>query len=66
MRDFGLIVTDGAYYFCEEKSGTESQVEGLEAGIPVFRVVNSCPEGHFRITKEILVPFSFPKPIGEE
>jgi len=53
-RDLGLLVTDGAEFFSEEKRHTSSRVEHLAPGVAAFRVVNTCLQGRYRIEKEIL------------
>jgi glucoamylase len=53
-RDFGLIVTDGALFFSEEKRDCSHKVEVVEAGIPAFRLVNSCRNSTYRIEKTII------------
>lgn len=54
IRDMGLIVTDGADFFSEEKRDADSRVHWLSAGIPAFRLVNSCRQGRYRIEKRIV------------
>ncbi len=54
IRDMGLIVTDGADFFSEEKRGANSAVHWLEAGVPAFRLVNTCHDGRYSIEKEIV------------
>ena len=54
IRDMGLIVTDGADFFSEEKRGADSEVHWLADGVPAFRLVNTCREGRYRIEKEIV------------
>ena len=41
----GLIVTDGRDFFSEEKRHTRSQVACLAAGVPAYRLVNTCTDG---------------------
>ncbi len=53
-RDFGLLVTDNAGFFSEEKRGAASRVERLAPGVPAFRLTNTCRQGRYRIEKEIL------------
>ena len=53
-RDLGLIVTDGRSFFSEEKRHAESKVEYPAEGVPLYRLVNTCREGRYRIEKEIL------------
>ena len=54
VRDMGLIVTDGADLFSEEKRGAHSAVEWLAEGVPAFRLVNSCRQGRYQIEKHIV------------
>ncbi len=54
VRDMGLIVTDGADFFSEEKRGADSGVHRLADGVPAFRLVNTCREGRYRIEKQIV------------
>jgi glucoamylase len=53
-RDLGLIVTDTQGWFSEEKRQTASVVTTLAPGVPGYRVVNTCIEGRYRITKIII------------
>jgi glucoamylase len=50
----GLIVTDGARFFSEEKRDAESEVEWLAEGVPAFRLLNTCRSGRYRIEKQII------------
>lgn len=52
-RDFGLIVTDGAHFFSEEKRHAVHDYDTLEEGVPACRVTNTCSEGRYRIEKTI-------------
>ena len=54
VRDMGLIVTDGADFFSEEKRGADSAVHWLADGVPAFRLINTCREGRYRIEKQIV------------
>ncbi|HTW72922.1 MAG TPA: glucan 1,4-alpha-glucosidase [Acetobacteraceae bacterium] len=54
IRDFGLIVTDGAGFFAEEKRDCSAETTNLEDGVPAFQIVNTHIGGRFRITKRIL------------
>ena len=54
IRDLGLIVTDGAEFFSEEKRDTETTTEQVSPGIPAFVLTNRCRRGHYRIVKEIV------------
>ena len=53
-RDFGLIVTDGTGFFSEEKRHARSQVLYPSIGVPLYRLLNECDAGRYRIEKEIL------------
>lgn len=53
-RDFGLIVTDSAGFFAEEKRDCTFEIAGLEDGVPALQLVNTHRDGRFRIFKEVL------------
>lgn len=53
-RDMGLLVTDGAAFFSEEKRNCDSKIQWLADGVPAFRLVNTCREGRYRIEKLIV------------
>jgi glucoamylase len=53
-RDFGMIVTDGADYFSEEKRDATSVVSLLAPGVPAFHLVNTAADGRYRIEKDVL------------
>jgi glucoamylase len=54
IRDMGLIVTDGADFFSEEKRNADSKVHWLADGVPGFRLINTCRDGRYRIEKQIV------------
>jgi glucoamylase len=54
VRDMGLIVTDGAGFFSEEKRNTTSQLSFITPGVPAYRLANTCHEGRYRIEKEVV------------
>lgn len=54
IRDMGLIVTDGKEFFSEEKRHTRSQVFTLTAGVPAYRMVNTCNQERYQIQKEVV------------
>ena len=54
LRDLGLIVTDGAKFFSEEKRDAGHKVEWLADGVPAFKLVNTCRDGRYRIEKQIV------------
>ncbi len=54
VRDLGLIVTDGATFFSEERRHAASTVAWLAPGVPGFVVTNTCHAGRYRIVKEVL------------
>ncbi len=53
-RDLGLLVTDGAEFFSEEKRDAASEIRPLVQGVPGFRLTNTCLQGRYRIEKTIL------------
>lgn len=53
-RDLGMLVADGNEFFSEEKRHTRQQVEFLAAGVPAYRLINTCDQGRYRIQKDIL------------
>jgi glucoamylase len=58
IRDLGLLITDGAGYFSEEKRHCRFENVPLEPGVPVYELTNTELEGRYRIEKEILTdPF---------
>ena len=53
-RDLGLLVSGADGYFSEEKRDTTSVVDLLGAGVPGYRVVNTCTRGRYEIEKTII------------
>ena len=53
-RDMGLLITDGAEFFSEEKRHTKSVVSLLAPGVPGYQLTNTCVEGRYRIVKTII------------
>lgn len=53
-RDQELLVTNSTDFFSEEKRHTRSQVSPLAPGVPAHKVVNTCLEGRYRISKELI------------
>ncbi len=53
-RDLGLLVSDGAGFFSEEKRDTNHVVARLEDGVPAFKLTNTCAGGRYRIVKRIV------------
>lgn len=54
VRDMGLIVTDGAGYFSEEKRDAACSVGWLADGVPAFELGNASRDGRYRIEKRIV------------
>ena len=52
-RDLGLIVTDGKEFFSEERVDAEHRVEHPVEGVPLYRLVNTCRQGRYRIEKTV-------------
>ena len=53
-RDFGFLVADGHDFFSEEKRDTDHEIHPLEQGAPGYRLINTCKQGRYRITKTIV------------
>ncbi|HEX6503835.1 MAG TPA: glucan 1,4-alpha-glucosidase [Terriglobales bacterium] len=53
-RDQGLLIADGGKFFSEEKRHTKSEISQLADGVPAYRLVNTCLQGRYRITKDVL------------
>lgn len=51
IRDCGLIVTDGAGFFSEEKRHATHEVQYLAEGVPAYRLINRCTQGRYQIEK---------------
>jgi glucoamylase len=51
IRDMGLIVTDGAKFFSEEKRAARHKVEWIADGVPAFKPSNTCRQGGYEIEK---------------
>ncbi len=45
VRDMGLIITDGADYFSEEKRDADGAVHWPTDGVPAFHLVNTSRDG---------------------
>jgi glucoamylase len=52
-RDLGLMVTDGASFFSEEKRHCSFEFAAVEPGVPAYHLVNSELGGRYRIEKEV-------------
>ena len=55
IRDMGLLVTDGQGFVSQEQRHCDHTVEYVAAGVPAYRLVNTCHQGRYRIEKEIIV-----------
>ena len=53
-RDLGLIVTDGASFFSEEKRHCKFENRPVAPGVPAFELINTDLQGRYRIEKEVL------------
>ncbi len=53
-RDFGLLVADGHDFFSEEKRDTSSDISLLDVGVPGYRLINTCRQQRYRITKTVI------------
>jgi glucoamylase len=58
-RDFGLVIIDAGApdqepFFSEEKRDAGSVVHLLAAGVPGYRLINTCSRGRYQIEKTIV------------
>ncbi len=53
-RDLQYLVTDGESFFHEEKRDLEHAIECIDAHALGYRLVNSDPQGRYRIVKEVI------------
>src|SRR5436309_5519321 len=53
-RDMGLVVTDGADFFSEEKRHAVSQTACPYEGVPAYEIVSTCRQGRYRIEKTLI------------
>src|SRR5680860_93133 len=54
IRDMEFLVADGQDFVSEEKRDTDHSTHSIEAGIPAYKIKNTCKENRYSITKEIL------------
>ncbi len=54
VKDMEMLVTAGDGFFSEEQRDTDSKVTWLGDGVPGFELVNTCMQGRYRITKQII------------
>jgi len=54
MRDFQYLLTDGETFFHEERRHLDTRLEPLEDHALGVRIVNSDPDGRYRVWKEVL------------
>ncbi len=53
-KDLQFLVSDGRDFFSEEKLQTKHEMSPIEQGAPAYKLINTCKDGRFRITKTIL------------
>lgn len=53
-RDLGLVITDGGDFFSEEKRDTRHEIHYPQEGVPAYRLINSCNQNRYRVSKEII------------
>ena len=53
-RDLGLMVTNGADFFSEEKRHCSFKNVPFEPGVPAYELTNTCLQGRYKIEKEVL------------
>lgn len=52
-RELGLVVTDGKDFVSAEQDGAEQRVETPVEGVPLYRLINTCRQGRYRIEKTV-------------
>jgi glucoamylase len=58
IRDLKLVVTDGLQFFSDEQADCEHQLEYPVPGVPLYRLINTCRQGRYRLEKTV---FSHPR-----
>ncbi len=53
-RDMGMLVTDGADYFSDEKRSGRHSIVQLVPGVPAYHIDNRSGDGRYRIEKQVL------------
>ncbi len=53
VRDFGFLVA-GQDFLAEEKRDTKQTISWANDGVPAFSLVNTCVEGRFSISKQVV------------
>ncbi len=54
VRDFGLIVTDGAGLFAEERRDCDAGTATVAPGVPAYRITGTHQGGLFRLHKRLI------------
>ena len=55
-----LVVTSDDGFYSEEKNNARHEIEYVEEGVPLYRLVNTCQEGRYRIEKTVFSHPSIP------
>jgi glucoamylase len=53
-RDLGLLVSDGSQFFSEEKRDANFAIAPVAAGVPGYRITNTCNRGRYRMHKTVI------------
>jgi glucoamylase len=54
VRDMQFLITDGSTFFHEERRHLRTEVDELDPCSLGYRIINSDPEGRYRIVKQII------------
>lgn len=54
IRDMELIITNDDGFFSEEKRDCRHAIKMIKPGIPAYKLVNTCHQNKYEITKEII------------
>ncbi|MET0243554.1 MAG: glycoside hydrolase family 15 protein [Flavitalea sp.] len=58
IKEIRMIVTDGVEYLSDEQNNTDSATRMFEPGVPAYIIENTCHNGKYILTKEVLTdPF---------
>ncbi len=52
-RSLALVVTDGEEFFSDERTDTDHRIELPIEGVPLYRLINTCRQGRYRLVKTI-------------
>src|SRR5580693_7251841 len=60
VRDMELLFTDGKTFFHEEKRDLKSEFAYIDPGALAVQIINSAPDGSYRVIKQIISDPHYP------